>query len=351
MQAQAGARRVELVDVAARQRVGAPGHGDRQLAPVARRETLEHGRAPRRVVAEGGIEHRDAARAQARHVVDDGQRRGRRIGVPPRPSGAQQARRGVVRAAAAEKQGQLGEPLGDVRIRGVVGQVRRVERQRRALERPAGLGVPVPGGHRAGHGDHCRLRLADDEPVEGCALVSKVVRADRHVLAFDGDDGAGLRAPHLLGHEHGGAVLERRPARDHDEVGRASGDERRRAARERLARRIAGRAAELHLEVEHVGDMSCAPQLRRQRHELRLHARARSPRPAVQGRGEHEEDASLRHLTPIATRAARGTPRSIRHKRLCTAARARKRGSGAAPGAAAVASRGSRAGAASRGTP
>ena len=140
-------RSVEHVGVEALQRVGAAVDAECEVAPVADPEQIEHGAPPAGLVAERRVEHQHPARAQGGDGVDGRHGDVRWVRVPARAPRAKQARRRVVRAAAAEEEAELRQPLDRVRVRRVVGQVLRVERQRRALERVAAAGLAVTGLH------------------------------------------------------------------------------------------------------------------------------------------------------------------------------------------------------------
>ena len=191
---------------------------------------------PDRVVPEGRVEHVDARWGEIGEAGQDGDRDVRRIGVPAAAARAQQACRSVVRAAAAQEDAELREVAAGVGVGGEVGCVSGVERQRPAFERTTGAALAIAGRDRARHADHARLGLPDDEPVERRARLVEVVRAHRDVVPEGGDHGFRLRPPYAFRGGHGGRVLERRPARDDDEVGRPRGKELLGARQKRGAR-------------------------------------------------------------------------------------------------------------------
>ena len=152
-----------------------------------------------------------------------------------------------------------------------------------------------------------RLGLADDEPVEGGARVAEVVRAHRDVVPLGGDHRRRMQAPHVLRDGHGGRVLQRRPARDDDEVGRPAASSSSARARNAARGAVVAGVAALDLEVEHVDGEARAAQLGRQADQLRLDARPVGPAAAVQRAGEHQQDARLRRSARRAASVNRGS--------------------------------------------
>ena len=216
--------------------------------------------------------------------------------MPARAPRAQQARRRVVRAAAAEEEAELRQPLGRVRVRRVVGQVPGVERQRRALERVAAARLALAGRHLRRQREHGRLRLAGDEPVEGRVWVVEVVRAHRDVVTAGGDHGVRQLPAHPLADRHGGGVLQGGPAGDDDQVRLPLGQQTVGDLQEALAGDVVARVAQLGLQIEHVRVVAGPAQLREQLDQLRLDARPVGPAPAEEGSGEHQQHARLLHL-------------------------------------------------------
>ena len=273
------------------------------------REQVEHGATPAGVVAERRIEHQDVSGSQRGDGVDGGDGGVRRISVPAGPAGAQQAGRSVVGAAAAEEQPELGKPLRRVRIRRVVGQVLRVERKRRALQRVARALLALAGRDLGGERDDGRLGLAGDEPVERSARIVEVVRAHRDVVPAGGDHGVRQLPAHALGDGEGRRVLEGGPARHDDEVRLALRQQALADLQEALPRDVVGRVAELGLEVEDVRGEPGAAQLGEELDQLRLDPGSVRPAAAVQRAGEHEQHARLLHVASCGRAAGAAASR------------------------------------------
>ena len=83
------------------------------------------------------------AGAELGEAGENGDRDVRRVRVPAAAARAQQAGGRVVRAAAAQEDAELRQIAAGVRVGRVVGGVRGVERQGRALERAAGAGLAL----------------------------------------------------------------------------------------------------------------------------------------------------------------------------------------------------------------
>jgi len=107
VQSQPHACGVHLVEVQADERIGASVQRYREVATVARRDAVQDSATPRGVVAEGRVEHGDAAGLERRQPVDDRERDFRRIGVPARAPGTQQTGGRVVRTSTAQEDVEL----------------------------------------------------------------------------------------------------------------------------------------------------------------------------------------------------------------------------------------------------
>ena len=227
----------------------------------------------------------------------------------------------MVRAAAAQVHRQGEQAAACVRIGGIVGHGLGRELQRRALQGATAEHVAIAFGDRMGDLEQRRLGVAHQEPVERRPLVGEVIGPCRQVVAADGDDRLGVQATDALGHGHGGAVLQARPAADDNDGRRPC--EQQLLGLCQVGLLPAGRrvAAELHLQVEHAGSQVVPAQVGEHADQLRFDPRAVGPGLAKQRTGEEQEHVQWTHRRLISReqRPVRTLPG------LCSAAQGDKR--------------------------
>ena len=198
-----------------------------------------------------------------------------------------------MRAAATEVEADVGLPVGlHVRVALEV-EIQPVERQRLALDHRRG----TAGGERQRRGGHTpedlqqrELALTLHDDVERRPGVGEVAGPRRRVVAADDDRHSGPFGTYAAGELDRRQVLERRPARDPEQVEVACG-ETLRAPPHELVDLLGRRIAELGLQVEHLDRHVVLAQERVEGDKVRLERLGPGPGAAEERAGVEKQQA------------------------------------------------------------